>query len=84
MKTNTQLRLKGTDGDEVSFKVKKETKMSKIMTAYAKQKDIALSTIRFMLDGKRIHADETPKMLELEDDDQIDVLAEQQGGGSLH
>jgi len=32
---------------------------------------------RFLFDGKRISDDETPKLLELEDNDTIDVYQEQ-------
>ncbi len=33
--------------------------------------------IRFLFDGKRINDDETPKLLEMEDNDTIDVYQEQ-------
>ena len=39
------------------------------------------TSIRFSLDGERVTADQTPKMLEMEDGDQIDARIEQQGGG---
>lgn len=39
-----------------------------------------MTSLRFMLDGERIHEDQTPKMLELEDQDQIDCMLEQTGG----
>ena len=38
------------------------------------------SSLRFLLDGERIGADETPKSLELEDQDQIDCVLQQTGG----
>ena len=38
------------------------------------------SSLRFNLDGKRLKNDDTPKMLELEDNDQIDVMLETVGG----
>lgn len=54
--------------------------MSKIFEAYATRRGVASNSLRFMLDGERIQADQTPKMLELEDEDQIDCLLEQTGG----
>jgi small ubiquitin-related modifier len=36
--------------------------------------------MRFLLDGEAIKGDQTPKMLELEDGDQIDCMLEQLGG----
>jgi len=38
--------------------------------------------LRFMLDGDRIQDENTPKMLELEENDQIDVMLETVGGFS--
>ena len=69
-------------GDEMFFKVKKGTKMQKIMDAFANRKGIAANSLRFMLDGTRVQGDSTPKMLELEENDQIDVVLEQVGGSS--
>lgn len=67
-------------GEETVFKIKKTTKMLKVFTAYALRKGVDLNALRFVLDGTRITAEETPKTLELEDQDQIDCLLEQQGG----
>ena len=37
---------------------------------------------RFLFDGRRINDDETPKALEMEQDDVIEVYQEQTGGGA--
>ena len=39
-----------------------------------------MHSLRFLIDGERINPDHTPKMLDLEDQDQIDCMLEQQGG----
>lgn len=57
--------------------------MSKIFNAYAVRKGVQPNSLRFLLDGERINADDTPKMLELEDQDQIDCVLEQSGGGHV-
>ena len=54
--------------------------MNKIFEAYALRRGLQVTALRFTLDGERITPDNTPKMLELEENDQIDVLLEQQGG----
>ena len=54
--------------------------MSKIFDAYAGRRGIDVVALRFMFDGKKINKDNTPKMLEMEDDDQIDVFLEAVGG----
>ena len=74
------IRVKDQGGDETFFKVKKTTKMSKVFAAYAQRKGVAITSLRFLIDGDRIDAAETPKSLELEDQDQIDCLLEQTGG----
>lgn len=74
------LHVKESTGEEIAFKVKKSTKMSKIFDAYASRKGVSVNVLRFMLDGKRIKADDTPKMLEMDDNDQIDVVLLQEGG----
>ena len=39
-----------------------------------------VTTLRFLFDGKRINDDDTPKALEMENDDVIEVYQEQTGG----
>jgi len=67
-------------GEETFFKIKKTTKMSKVFQTYANRKGVQLSSLRFLLDGERIEPEQTPKMLELDDQDQIDCMLEQSGG----
>ncbi len=55
--------------------------MSKIFGAYAGRRGVAPTALRFMFDGKRVKDTDTPKMLEMEDDDQIEAHLEQLGGG---
>ena len=54
--------------------------MSKIFEAYAQRRGLTADTYRFALDGERIKPEDTPKMLELEENDQIDVILHQVGG----
>jgi small ubiquitin-related modifier len=74
------IRVKDQAGEETFFKVKNTTKMSKVFAAYAQRKGVQQTSLRFLLDGERINNDDTPKTLELEDQDQIDCLLEQYGG----
>jgi small ubiquitin-related modifier len=67
-------------GEETFFKIKKTTKMSKVFETYAQRKGVQAASLRFLLDGERILDDQTPKMLELDDQDQIDCMLEQTGG----
>ena len=54
--------------------------MNKVFQTYANRKGVQLSSLRFLLDGERIEPEQTPKMLELDDQDQIDCMLEQSGG----
>ena len=54
--------------------------MQKVFETYAQRKGVQVGSLRFMLDGERIDPTQTPKMLELDDQDQIDCLLEQVGG----
>mmetsp|Transcript_38289 Transcript_38289/g.79621 ORF Transcript_38289/g.79621 Transcript_38289/m.79621 type:complete len:94 (+) Transcript_38289:123-404(+) len=74
------LRVRDQTGEETFFKIKKTTKMSKVFDTYASRKGVQASSLRFMLDGERIEPGQTPKTLELDDQDQIDCMLEQTGG----
>ena len=74
------IRVKDQTGEETFFKIKKTTKMSKVFETYASRKGVQAASLRFLLDGERITGDQTPKQLELDDQDQIDCLLEQLGG----
>ncbi|UJR10518.1 hypothetical protein I4U23_014721 [Adineta vaga] len=79
-----KLRVVGQDNSqysEVQFKVKMTTSMSKLKKSYAERQGVPVNSLRFLFDGKRINDDETPKLLEMEDNDTIDVYQEQVGGG---
>ncbi|KAL7524283.1 hypothetical protein ACHAXR_000509 [Thalassiosira sp. AJA248-18] len=73
------IRLKDQSGEETMFTVKSTTKMHKVFSKFAARKGVETSSLRFMLDCENIDPDATPKMLELEDDDQIDVFVPQCG-----
>jgi small ubiquitin-related modifier len=51
--------------------------MQKVFDTYAQRKGVQATSLRFLLDGERIDASATPKMLELDDQDQIDCMLEQ-------
>ena len=78
-----QLNLKvlGQDGQVVQFKIKKATPLRKLMNAYCDRCKLAQNTIRFMFDGSRIDETDTPKSMDMEDGDTIEVFTQQSGGG---
>jgi hypothetical protein len=50
-------------------------------STFADRKGVALDVLCFTIDGARVDAEDTPKMLEMEDGNQIDVMMQQLGGG---
>ena len=79
--------VKDQGGGKTWFKARPTTKMGKVFRAYATRKEVAITSLRFLIDGERIDAAETPISMELyishdpEDTtgDQIDCLLEQRG-----
>jgi len=69
-----------SSGEEVFFKIKRNTKLSKLQGAYAAKVGKDVASIRFLYEGDRITEDATPASLEMEDNDTIDVMVEQVGG----
>ncbi|KAJ2400158.1 dolichyl-phosphate-mannose-protein mannosyltransferase pmt3 [Coemansia sp. RSA 2559] len=68
------------DNSEVMFKIKRSTKLAKLMQAYCARAGKSFDTVRFLVDGERINGDSTPDSLGLEDGDAIDAMTEQIGG----
>ncbi|KAL1476675.1 hypothetical protein MTO96_018241 [Rhipicephalus appendiculatus] len=75
-----KLKVVGQDGNEIHFKVKMTTQMGKLKKSYSERVAMSVSSLRFLFDGKRINDDETPKQLEMVNDDVIEVYQEQTGG----
>ena len=76
-----KLKVVGQDSNEIHYLVKISANMGKLKKSYAESVRIPLSTLRFLFDGRRINDEETPKALEIEQDDIIEVYQEQIGGG---
>ena len=49
------------------------------MNAFCNRQGVAPNSVRFLFDGQRINATQTPQELEMEDGDVIDVMVEQRG-----
>merc|ERR1719322_459587 len=77
-----KLKVVGQDSNEIHFRVKMTTQMGKLKKSYSERVGAPIASLRFLFDGKRINDDETPKSLEMEQDDVIEVYQEQTGGCS--
>lgn len=74
------VRVNGQDGSEIFFKLKRSVKLIKLMTAYCNQRSIQMSSTAFLFDGGRLHPEETPYEVGMEDGDEIDAVIHQTGG----
>lgn len=72
------LIVKNQVGEEVQFKVKLNTVFEKVFKAYSDKKGV--QNTKFLFDGHRIKATDTPADLDMEDGDIIDAMLEQLGG----
>ncbi|KAJ4860231.1 Ubiquitin-like modifier SUMO [Trichoderma simmonsii] len=79
---NTEhLNIKVTDNNnEVFFKIKRSTKLEKLMTAFCERQGKSLNSVRFLFDGTRVQPTDTPDALEMADGDTLEVHQEQVGG----
>ena len=75
------LKVMGQDGNVVQFKIKKHTALRKLMSTYCERAGLDMQTIRFTFDGNRIKDSNTPKELDMEEGDTIEVFQQQSGGG---
>ncbi|KAL8449353.1 hypothetical protein Emag_003643 [Eimeria magna] len=71
------------DGSEVYFKIKRRTKLEKLMTAYCNRLGQSIDSVRFLYDGERVKPEKTPMDLGIEDGDVIDAMVQQTGGSHL-
>merc|ERR1711939_627458 len=79
------LKIQGAGFPDLVIKVKKTTKLSKMMNAYCQRAGKSLNEVRFMYEGERLQPDQTVESLDiddLEEDDEviIDVASEAVGG----
>ncbi|KAF7545619.1 hypothetical protein G7046_g9520 [Stylonectria norvegica] len=75
------LNIKVTDNNnEVFFKIKRTTKLEKLMGAFCDRQGKAITSVRFLFDGTRVQPTDTPDALEMQDGDTLEVHQEQVGG----
>ncbi len=75
--------MKNQDGTEMHFKIKRNTKLEKLMNVYCQRQSIPKTSIVFLFDGKTVSDSDTPDSLEMEDGDSIDAMLHQTGGSQI-
>lgn len=74
------LKIVDQDGTVLEFKVKKNISFRKILKTFADQVNKDPSELRLIFNGKVLGLDETPDLRNMEDNDEIEVVASQVGG----
>jgi hypothetical protein len=60
------LNIKVTDNNnEVFFKIKRSTKLEKLMTAFCERQGKTVSSVRFLFEGQRVQPSDTPDTVRL-------------------
>ncbi|XP_075237142.1 small ubiquitin-related modifier-like [Lycorma delicatula] len=77
-----KLKVVGNDSNEIHFRVKMTTQMGKLKKSYSERVGVPAMSLRFLFDGRRINDEDTPKQLEMQNDDIIEVYQEQTGGST--
>jgi len=78
------IKVKAPDGTEVTFRVKPTTQLGKVMDAFVQRVQRTRDAVKFLFEGDRVQATDTPKSLGVEEGDQIDAFWQQNGGGESH
>ncbi|KAL2523729.1 Small ubiquitin-related modifier 1 [Abeliophyllum distichum] len=74
------VKVKGQDGNEVFFRIKRISQLKKLMETYCDRQSVDINAIAFLFDGRRLRPEQTPDELEMEDGDEIDAMLHQTGG----
>ncbi|KRY47420.1 Small ubiquitin-related modifier [Trichinella britovi] len=74
-----QLRVVSQDGKEVTLRVNMDLPLIKLMKTYSERTGIGLGS-GFIFDGSRLDDTKTPKELNMDENDIIDVYQQQHGG----
>ncbi|NXS78053.1 SMO3L protein, partial [Erpornis zantholeuca] len=75
------LKVAGQEGSVVRFRIKRHTRLRKLMKAYCCRQGLSVREIMFLFDGQPIKEADTPAQLEMQGEDTIEVYQEQTGGG---
>jgi small ubiquitin-related modifier len=65
------ISIRDQSGEEIYFKIKKTTPLSRVYESYASRKGVDAKDLRFIFDGTRIDSTETAESIKLEDQDRL-------------
>jgi len=69
-----RLMVRGQDGNEVFYLIRRSTQLRSLMDVYCDRQAIDFNAIAFLFNGLHLRGEQTPDMLEMEDDDGIHAM----------
>jgi small ubiquitin-related modifier len=75
------VRFASSDGSLITFSIKDSMLMRKLMDAYEKKRGVDAGVFKYTLNGEIINPDSTIADVGIQDNDQIDAMMAQTGGG---
>jgi len=68
------IKIRNKSGDEIFLRVKRTTRMCKVMNSYADRRGLPVEDLRFLSAGENVSGDMTAETLDLQENDTIDVI----------
>ncbi|GLT88570.1 hypothetical protein SLE2022_065900 [Rubroshorea leprosula] len=68
---------------DVYYRIDKNTPLRCLLLHYCGYVNLISDHVRFLYDGTKVKMESTARILKMEDEDTIDVMSEQLGGGCL-
>ena len=73
------IKVCAQDGTHLFFKINRDARLEKLKAAFCRRQKVRADSVRFLFDGQLIFPEQTPKELDIEDGDIIDVTVNQEG-----
>ncbi|KAH8738723.1 hypothetical protein FG386_000514 [Cryptosporidium ryanae] len=77
------VKVRSPDGEQILYRIKKKTKLQKLMNSYCQRTGQNESSIRFLFEGERLRPEMTAEEAELQEGDLIDAMISQVGGACV-
>lgn len=75
------VKVRSPDGEQVLYRIKKKTRLQKLMNSYCQRTGQNEHSIRFLFEGERLRPEMTAEDVGLQEGDLIDAMISQVGGG---
>ncbi|XP_073013689.1 small ubiquitin-related modifier 1-like [Typha latifolia] len=72
--THVNIKITGQDGNDLYLRINRSAQLRNLMNVYCKRQSLDFNSISFLLDGRKLHWDQTPDEVGMEDGDEIEVL----------